>query len=130
LYERYTTNKKPEQIREALILSFRGLGGTIQHTREGFNYYNGKYGLPASSTVNVVSHISIRKSADDIYDVQVTITWSMSEWCIACIILGVFIFLFWIVPIMYFTFDPIMSYQQCIYRVQYMLEPQTGLNLR
>jgi hypothetical protein len=130
LVERIKTSKPPEQIREATVNAFRRYGGGYQFTRDGFVYLHGKQGIPNGSLVNITSQFTIRKMDDDSYEVAASVSWTMNEWSIICIVLGFFIFLFWIAPILYFTFDPTQSYQYALSRVQYILEPQSGLQLR
>jgi hypothetical protein len=121
IHQRLITDKAPDEIKEAIKLSFQSLGGTIEDTPSGIMIRNGKNGVQFGYAADFTAYVNLyhSKIREEEYDIECFITWGPNATTLVCAIVGIFTALFlWIVPITYMFITPDVTYMQALQRVQ------------
>lgn len=122
LFHQFQTEKPEEEIKKAMLMAFRSVGGTLQTTPTGLYILQGNNGVNYSFAADFESIVNLRKVKDDLYEIECVINWKMNTLSWICLIVGFFVFgILWIVPVLYLLINPDMPYQQAMHRTQSML---------
>jgi hypothetical protein len=123
LYSQIVTDKSPDQIKEAIKIAFRSLGGTMLDTPTGIDIKQGTNGVSFGFAADLTASVNLRQVKENRYELECQLAWKLNGLSIACLVIGIFVFgILWIVPILYLFFNPESAYQQALNRVQTYLE--------
>jgi len=123
LYMQVSTEKSPDEIKEAIKTAFNSVGGVVQTTPTGIEIKQGVNGISFAFAASFTAQVNLRHVKEDKYEIECLIQWKLNALSIMCLVVGFFVLgILWIVPILYLFIRPEDAYQQALHRVQTYLE--------
>lgn len=119
LYTILTTDKSPNEIRQAVKKAFRLIGGQIIDTPDSIIIDGGTLGLNCSFAVDLSARINLWELEENTYRLECSLLWKLNALSWICLVAGwFFLWPLWFVPMCASFFKPEPVYYQALNTVE------------
>ena len=117
-----TTEKTPEEIREAVRRAFYSVSGQIIDTKDAIIIEQGTLGVSCAFSINMMAFIHLWRIKENTYRLECYLQWKWNALSWICFVVGWFVLgILWVVPLCTLFFNPLPTYQRALYEVQHYL---------